>query len=111
MLIDTHAHINFNAYKDDADEVIRRSLADDIWLINVGSQYTTSRRAVEIAERYASKVYAAVGLHPIHAKDEFQYEKYRELAGSKKVVAIGEVGLDYKAEYISFKEQQRTVLC
>ena len=111
MIFDTHAHVNFNAYKDDADEVIRRSLADDVWLINVGSQYTTSKRAVEIAERYKNGVYAAVGLHPIHAKDEFQYEKYKELTDSKKTVAIGEVGLDYKAEYVSFKEQQRTVLC
>jgi len=109
MVIDTHAHLNFSAYKDDADEVIRRSLDNDVWMINVSSQYPTSKRAIEIAERYKKGIYAAVGLHPIYTQDKFQYEKYRDLAKSKKVVAIGEIGLDYKAEYISFKEKQKEV--
>jgi TatD DNase family protein len=110
MLVDTHAHVNFNAYKDDADEVIRRSLNGGTWMINVGSQYDTSRRAVEIAEKYPQGIYAAIGLHPIHAPDEeFDYEKYKTLAGSQKVVAIGEIGLDYKKEYVSFKQKQKEV--
>lgn len=96
MLIDTHAHVNFNSYKDDADEVIRRSLQDDVWMINVGSQYDTSQRAVEMAERYKRRVYAAVALHPIHIDDfDFDKEKYKKLALNPKVVAIGETGLDY----------------
>ena len=111
MLIDTHAHVNFNAYKDDADEVIRRSLENDIWIINVGSQFNTSKRAIEIAEKYKEGIYAAVALHPIHLgpskfideeeikfktrEEKFDYKKYRELALSPKVVAIGETGLDY----------------
>ncbi len=134
MLIDTHAHLNFNAYKDDADEVIRRSLDADTWMINVGSQYNTSKRAVEIAEKYPEGVYAALGLHPIHLssgifktkidkeeiefqtkEEEFDYQKYRELAKSKKVVAIGEIGLDYyyrpktKIKLQQFKEKQKEV--
>ena len=124
-LIDTHAHLNFSAYKDDADKVIRRSLDNDVWLINAGSQYSTSKRAVEIVERYEKGVYAAVGLHPIYAseqseglrrehgslriQDGFQYKKYKELAESKKVVAIGEIGLDYKSEYVAFKQEQKEV--
>lgn len=136
MLIDTHAHLNFNAYKNDTDEVIRRSFDNDVWLINVGSQYETSKRAVEIAEKYPQGVYASVGLHPIHLEtglakikqdpeeiqfntreEEFDYQKYKELAQPKKVVAIGEVGLDYywkpktKGKLELFKEKQRTVLC
>lgn len=114
MLVDTHAHLNFNAYKADANEVIRRSLDNEIWMINVGSTYETSKRAVEIAERYKRGVYAAIGLHPIHLssgifktkidkeeiefetrEEEFSYEKYKELAKSDKVVAVGEIGLDY----------------
>jgi len=110
MLIDTHSHVNFNAYKDDADEVICRSLDNDIWMINVGSQYGTSKRAVEMAEKYPQGVYAAVGLHPIHSEEEFDPIKYKELAKSKRVVAIGEIGLDYKSEYILFKEKQKEVL-
>ena len=66
MLIDTHAHVNFNAYKLDTEEVIRRSLDNDVWMINIGTQYDTSKKAVEIAEKYPEGVYAAIGLHPIH---------------------------------------------
>jgi len=110
MLIDTHAHVNFKAFKDDADEVIRRSLAADTWMILVGSETKTSKRALEYANKYEKGVYAAVGLHPIHTheqkaesedykfttrEEEFSYDVYEKLAQFKKVVAIGEVGLDY----------------
>lgn len=129
MLIDTHAHLNFNAYKEDSLKVLQRSLDNGVWMINVGSQYSTSKRAVEMAEKCPEGVYAAVGLHPIHLEtslvnikgdpeeiqfqthgESFDYEKYKELARSKKVVAIGEVGLDYKSEYVSFKAKQETIL-
>ncbi|HXK31859.1 MAG TPA: TatD family hydrolase [Candidatus Paceibacterota bacterium] len=132
MLIDTHAHLNFNAYKDDADEVIRRSLDNDVWMINVGSTYETSKRAVEMAKRYEKGVYAAIGLHPIHLaegifktkvdteeiafqtkNEDFDYLKYKDLAQSEKVVAVGEIGLDYyyrpktKVKLETFEEKQR----
>lgn len=114
MLIDTHAHLNFNAYKEDSLEILQRSLDNNIWMINVGSQYATSKRAVELAEKYPQGVYAAVGLHPIHAnEEEFDYAKYKKLGLSVaegKVVAIGEIGLDYKSEYVSYKEKQKTAL-
>jgi len=99
VMIDTHAHLNFNAYRNDLEEVIKRSLAENIWVINVGSNYKTSKKAVEIAGNYREGVYAAIGLHPIHlatdlvkvktdpeegafeAKGEdFDKEKYRKLA-------------------------------
>jgi TatD DNase family protein len=78
-------------------------------MINVGSQYNTSKKAVEIAEKYKQGVYVAVGLHPIHAQDNFIKREYQKLAESKKVVAIGEIGLDYKPEYLPFKEHQKKV--
>jgi len=132
LLIDTHAHINFNPYKDDGDEVIKRTLKEDVWLINVGAQYSTSRRAVQYAKKYPVGVYAAVGLHPIHLEDrifkesidkeaiefsskkeEFDFEKYLALARDKKVVAVGEIGLDYKIENKEkedeIKEKQKQV--
>jgi TatD DNase family protein len=110
MLIDSHAHINFNNYKDDGDEVIRRALDENTWMILVGSEYRTSKRALDLANRYERGVYAAVGLHPIHTEEikaegdgysfdtreeEFNYETYEKLAKFEKVVAIGEIGLDY----------------
>jgi len=112
MLIDTHCHVNFSAYKDDSDEVIKRSLDNNIWLINVGSQLSTSQRVLEIANKYTQGVYAIVGLHPIHLyrmhvdeaeqgldfvtrAEEFDYEVYKKLAQQSKVVGIGEMGIDY----------------
>lgn len=111
MLIDTHAHVNFNVYKEDGKEVIKRALDENIWMINVGSEYRTSKRAVEYSEKYKEGVYAAVGLHPSHLEEqtvkdeneiefdtkgeELDIEKYKELAENEKVVAIGEIGLDY----------------
>ncbi|OIP81754.1 MAG: hypothetical protein AUK20_00150 [Parcubacteria group bacterium CG2_30_45_37] len=110
MLIDTHAHVNFKAFQADDDEVIRRSLAADTWMILVGSEVKTSKRALEYANKYEKGVYAAVGLHPMHTREqkvegedynfitreeEFSYDVYEKLAQFKKVVAVGEIGLDY----------------
>jgi len=111
--IDIHSHLNFKAFSDDRDEVIKRALDNDTWMINVGSQFSTSKRAVEIANKYKEGVYAIVGLHPIHLEEsfhddeeiggegfltrveEFNKDTYRELLKDPKVVAIGECGLDY----------------
>ncbi|MFA7088243.1 MAG: TatD family hydrolase [Patescibacteria group bacterium] len=114
MFIDTHAHVNFAAFKDDADEVIRRSLDANTWMVLVGSELKTSNRALSYANKYERGVYAAVGLHPVHLEDgpvdtgeegsqsgfigraeEFDYGSYEKLAKFEKVVAIGEIGLDY----------------
>lgn len=112
MLFDTHAHINFKDYKDDSEQVIRRALRENVWMVLVGSEHKTSKRALEFANKYEKGVYAAVGLHPIQlvdieAKDkeagvsfytrseEFNYDNYEKLAKFEKVVAIGEIGLEY----------------
>ena len=113
--IDIHSHVNLNAFKDDRDEVIRRALDNDTWVINVGTQIDTSRNAVELANKYTEGVYAIVGLHPVHTSvsyhDEqelgeggkeftsrgeiFDKDLYRQLLKNPKVVGIGECGLDY----------------
>lgn len=112
MLIDTHCHVNFSAYQKDSEEVIKHSLADDIWLINIGSQLSTSQRAVEIASQYEQGVYAVVGLHPIHLHEievdeleqgihfksraeKFDQTEYLKLLNHSKTVGLGEMGLDY----------------
>jgi len=96
MLIDTHCHLNFSEFENDREEVIGRCLNNDIWIINVGADYKTSRNAVEIAEKCGKGVYAAIALHPHDVeKEKFDYKKYKELAENKKAVAIGECGLDY----------------
>lgn len=108
--IDAHSHVNFNAYKDDAEEVIARALADGTGMLAVGSQITTSARAVEYAESHDG-IWAVVGLHPTHLfehfvddgeisyksrKETFDPDVYRSLIKrSPKVIGIGECGLDY----------------
>ena len=60
ILIDTHAHVNFNSYNKDGDEVIKRTLKENVWIINSGAQYSTSKRAIKYAEKYKEGVYATV---------------------------------------------------
>lgn len=109
-LIDTHAHLNFAAFDDDRETVVENSLAEGIFMINAGTNFESSRAAVQIAQKYETGVWAAIGLHPLNlsaqkrisrdlpedfCEDGFAAEKYFLLAESKKVVAIGEIGLDY----------------
>ena len=110
-MIDTHCHLNFKAFKDDTDEVIARAREAGVSsIINVGSQWDTSERAVKLATE-KENLYAAIALHPIHLYEQevdeeeihfktkaeiFEPARYRALAqSSNKVVAIGECGLDY----------------
>jgi TatD DNase family protein len=113
--IDIHAHVNFSAFDADREAVVKRSLNVGTWIINVGTQKDTSQSAVDLANKYESGVYAAVGLHPVHTSksfhdkkelgeggkdftsrgEQFDYDFYKKLGQNKKVVAIGECGLDY----------------
>lgn len=126
--IDIHAHVNFKAFDEDRDFVISRALENDTWVINVGTQIDTSIKAVEMANKYPTGVYAIIGLHPIHTgasyHDEkelgeggkeftsrgeiFDKEKYRELLKDPKVVGIGECGLDYYRCDTEYVEKQKS---
>ena len=111
---DAHTHVNFVAFKDDAEATIARAREAGVGMNIVGTQIETSRAAVEMAEKY-DDVYATIGLHPIHTGKSYHDEKelgeggkaftsrgeffdaaaYEKLAESPKVIAIGECGLDY----------------
>jgi len=108
MLFDTHCHVQFNAYKDDVSDVLKRCQEKGMILNVVGSQMDTSVRAVEYAQKY-DFIYATVGLHPVHThetdvdeeeikfksrEEDFDYEAYKKLASDPKVIAIGECGLE-----------------
>ncbi len=97
MLIDTHCHLDFKDFDHDRDDVINRALKAGVTkIINVASSVEGSHRAVELANRY-DMVYATVGVHPHDAKSvtDSVISELKLLAKDKKVVAIGEVGLDY----------------
>ena len=107
MIIDTHAHLQFDAYDQDRDEVIKKTLAENIRCINIGTSFATSKAGVELAEKQEG-FYAAIGLHPTDVDEALNVEDYRDLAKSKKVVAIGEIGLDYFRPPFD-KEKQKEV--
>jgi len=117
MLIDTHSHLNFSDYNEDRDELIKKCLAEDLWIINIGTDYKSSKKAIEISEKYSQGIFASVGMHPENiGKEIFDYEEYKTLTNSKKVLAIGEIGLDYwnhsktKKGQDEFKEKQKELL-
>lgn len=111
---DAHTHTNFAAYASDRDEVMRRALDAEVGMNVIGTQKDTSAAAVALAEKY-EKVYATIGLHPVHTSksfhdvkeigdggqeftsrgEEFDMSLYESLARHPKTIAIGECGLDY----------------
>lgn len=127
MYIDTHCHLNFSDYQDDASTLIRDTLAQNTEMIIVGSNYETSRRSLQLADASPRGVYAAIGLHPIHLQEEtkqnqtisaeeYQVKNYQSLLdNSDRAVAVGEIGLDYfhlngpKSGWAKQKEKQQQV--
>ncbi len=111
---DAHTHANFVAYATDRDEVVRRAVEAGVGMNVVGTQFDTSKAAVDLAQRY-DHVWATIGLHPIHTTSSYHDEQelgagnkeftsrgevfdsaaYGALAARGKVIAVGECGLDY----------------
>lgn len=96
-LVDSHAHLDHEQFAGDLDAVIQRAQAAGVrWIVTIGSDLASSEAAVQLAASYPC-VYATVGIHPHDAVqfDEDAYRRMRELAAHPRVVAIGEIGLDY----------------
>jgi TatD DNase family protein len=109
-LIDSHAHLDFRHFDDDRQKVIRRAQkAGLVTIINIGTSLASSRASVELAERHAF-IYATVGVHPHDAKTVTPplLDQLRSLARHRKVVAVGEIGLDYYRD-LSPRPVQRRV--
>ncbi|MCG9968774.1 TatD family hydrolase [Pelotomaculum terephthalicicum JT] len=109
ILFDTHAHIDFEDFDADRDEMIGRARAAGVVnIVNVGFELDSSRRALRMSEKY-DLVYAAVGVHP-HAAGETAadyLEQLEKLAAHPKVVALGEMGLDYFRNLSPVPEQKK----
>jgi len=95
-------------YNSDREEVLTRMKEMEMGAITIGADLESSKKAVEIAEKNKT-MFAGVGLHPIHARDDFNVEDFRNLAKSKKVVAIGEIGLDRYKDYGQFINRQKEI--
>jgi len=109
QLIDTHVHLNDKKFTD-VEEVLNRASANSVdYVINIGSNVSSSLKAIEQANQY-NNMYAAVGFHPHSAKEvkNGDYEKLVEWLKNKKVLAVGEIGLDYHYDF-SPREVQKEV--
>ena len=96
-MVDAHCHLNFHAFRSDYNDVIKKAKEKGVnKIINVGTSIESSISAIELSKKYEN-LYAIVGVHPHHADKVEQgwEEKLLEIAKSPKVVAIGEVGIDY----------------
>ena len=110
MLVDTHAHLDFPEFDSDRKQVVEKAQAAGVeYIVNIGSSLKGSRDSLKLAQEFPG-IYASVGLHP-HEADSFNDQALSELktlAQADKVVAIGEIGLDYFKNY-SLQENQRTL--
>ena len=108
MFIDKHIHLNDDRYQEELDQVIEEALKENVKLMFViGYNKKSSIKAVEIANKY-DNCYALVGIHPSDAKSETDCSFIYDLCKNKKVVGIGEIGLDYYWDR-SYDEIQKEV--
>lgn len=97
MLFDSHAHLNAEQFDEDREEVLARAREMGVSrILNIGFNRETIPTSLQLAEKY-DYIYSSVGWHPVDAKDytEADYEWLKSLTNHPKVVAIGEIGLDY----------------
>ena len=109
MIIDTHIHLYDEQYKSDFSKIIDEAFAADVRkMIVVGYDYESSLKAIALSEKYIF-LYAAVGLHPSEVAKEEDYELawLKDLALHPRVVAVGEVGLDYYWDKSNMELQKR----
>ncbi len=108
MFFDTHCHLNFSDYDSDYQEVITRALEAGVFMVLVGSDFSSSERGVHLAQNFPKGVYASIGLHPNGVLEEdFSEDKFQAIIDNNdRVVAIGETGLDYYRSDLTKSKQQ-----
>ncbi len=94
-IFDSHCHPQFPQYDKDRKEMLARTLKKGVFMVCVGTDLETSRQGIELAQQYEG-MWASVGLHPNdNLSEKFEPTIYEELLEKQKVVAFGEIGLDY----------------
>jgi TatD DNase family protein len=107
MLIDSHAHLEMREFDHDREEVIGRARAAGVnYIVTVGTNLNLSRKAVALATRH-DNIFATIGIHPHDAGKigNNTYDELKKLAGEKKIVAYGEIGLDFFRNVTPQKQQ------
>ena len=108
MIFDTHTHYDDDQFEEDREALLLSMAEQGVGAIaNMGASMRGAKDSVALAKKY-SFVYAAVGIHPDHAKElnEEEFEVLKHLAAEEKVVAIGEIGLDYYWDATDRKDQK-----
>ena len=110
-IFDAHAHLDNDWYDEDRESVIKSACEELLGIINPGTDMRTSRLAFEYAQQYEN-IYAGLGFHPHDAKEMLagDLDIFAELAANKKVVAIGEIGLDYYYNHSPQDVQQKVFI-
>ncbi len=94
-IFDSHCHPQMEQYDKDREEMLRRAKDAGVFMICVGTDLETSRQGIELAQKH-DNMWASVGLHPNdNLNEKFNSKAYEELLKLPKVVAVGEIGLDY----------------
>ncbi|MEI8143134.1 MAG: TatD family hydrolase [Candidatus Berkelbacteria bacterium] len=119
MFIDTHAHLDFPEFKGDVPAVLGRAKEAGVGrILNVGIDVESSKHSLELARRYP-EIYSTVGVHPHCAKDltiETSSSLLHFATSSDKVVAVGEIGLDYyflkrSSKYAEYPTREEQIIC
>lgn len=109
MYIDTHAHLNFPEFQNDLPEVIARAQAARVeTIINIALDDNALKHSLRLANEFPDYVFTAAGLHPHEASEwnDNSYNSFKELLAAKKIIAIGETGLDYFYKSSPVEKQQ-----
>ncbi len=110
MLIDSHAHLDFDRFDEDRDAVLARAVEAGVRrVVTIGTRLDSSRRAIALAERHPSLLSASVGFHPLYMGDDTEegWAQLEELAAHPRVCAVGETGLDYHYSAEEDRARQR----
>lgn len=109
QIVDTHCHLDEEGFAHELDEVVAAAVDNGVAaIVTIGTSVASSRRSIELAERFPGVVYAAVGIHPNYTADAKpgDWEIIEELARHARVVAVGETGLDRYWDYAPIALQQ-----
>lgn len=106
-LFDSHAHLCDEAFSDDREEIVQKCFEAGVkYIAEIGYSEETSEKAVEFASKYEN-IFAVVGAHPDECNDDIDLSYIKKIAKNKKVVAIGEIGLDYHYDNTNKEKQKK----
>lgn len=107
MLVDTHTHLNMAEFDKEREAVVQRAVQAGVeWMVDVGTDLESSKKTVQISERFDA-VWGAVGIHPHHAADsgDSTFVELKKLLSNPRIKALGEIGLDYHCSFAPRKNQ------